>query len=781
MTNERYQEIQNDPDLLKEYSYKFVDIVWNKLWFGVPTQSIHTNVPGELLHQFQKGLILYILEVLTNTRCQSVGAMREEYERLLRIQNNEKGALTEPTVEDTKSETVFGGITGQKVDNLSRVLGSMLTHQSEHNLPRTHFSQGVVNSSKTTASEQQGIALLFNIMLCSTWAVEKEGLALRLGLKKTGDFIKIIERLLCLEELLKCHSGKSSVLITQDNLPPILLYTQVLLTEIKEKTGRVEGEGFNTIKFHLMTHMLEMGIPMYGSPANVSGGPGESQFKNNLKNPGETTQQNDSTFAEQVSIRKYQHHTAERSALRVSRREDHSTQGLFDGKPYLLNPLHEGPLTNSIPDAIDQRHFGSVVRKTDTFLQCLTNKSETNNSGITNGLSGQHYVYFETDRKETRGNFHSTDIAFSGKPKSARFKLFSKHHSGNPGIHILCDRNKNNVGTKGCPGLSSYNEGFRCIRDFLQGIFGSGRYRERIPLYTLLRVKPTKHQDLFTLYRADPCCYIGYKERYDWALFETKQGLRVGQIISFIRMDSEMIDVYNAHKGAIRGNIEKQPGDYALVQLLSKEIPGLIDPSFHNHASRDVMQANSTLCFYGKKQLTARGQPVTRVLPVYKVIRPLVVIPDIHPSFSSSKTGCKIVDLNINESRQHSYIILRPRDLWHEVYIQQALRFHDQLGPGGEESYRKKAEQVSLAEAEKEHTVYVNKEKASLEKRREKLRLKKEAKEALENTNAAAKSKSAATKRKPSDTSKQTPANSRRKQPPACRSQRTTRRTAKST
>jgi hypothetical protein len=673
-------------------------------------------------------------------QCQAVAAMREEYERLVRIQNNEKGALKEMAVEQTKSEAVFGGITGQKVDNLSRALGVLLTHQSEHNLPRTHFSQGVVNSSKTTASEQQGIALLFNIILCSTWAVEEQGLALRIGLEKTGDFIKIIERLLCLEELLKCHSGKSDVLITKQNLPQIVLYAQVLLTEIREKTGRTEGEGFNTVKFHLMTHMLHTGVPMYGSPANISGGPGESQFKNNLKNPGETTQQNDATFAEQVSIRRHQHHTAERSALRVARRENRGTQGLFDAKPYLLNPLHEGALTNleqQVPD-----HFGSVLRTTDTFINAASKKALPNTSRIANALSGKHYVFFESNTKAGNGNKPFTDVAFCGKHKSSRFKLFAKTLPEPDGSHLF-DLNNDKVGTKGCPGLRQYNAGFTCIADFLQGIFGAGGYSKRIPMYTLFRVKPTQFQERCTLYRADPCCYVGFKERYDWALFQTKQGLRAGQIISFIRLDIEMINIYNVHKGALRGNLDKEPGDYAMVQLLSKEIPGLLDPSFHKHAARDVMQANSTLCFYGKKQLTGRGKPLTRLLPVYKILRPLVVFPDLHPSFSSSKTGCKIMDININDSRQHSFTILRPRDLWHQVFIHQALRFHEGLGINGEQGYRKEAEKEAMGKAAREHDIYVAKEKASLEKRRLNSKLKKDVKDAQDKLKADSNPKSA--------------------------------------
>jgi hypothetical protein len=182
------------------------------------------------------------------------------------------------------------------VDNLSRAFGTLMTHQSDRNLPRTHFTQGIVNHSKTTASEQQGIVLLFDLILCSTWTMEDNGLGYRLGTDKTGQFIQILEQLLCLEELLKCHSGKSKDILTPDNLPKVLLYVQVLLGTIKKNAHREVGDGFNVVKFHLVNHTFGIDVLKYGSPANVSGGPGESQFKQNMKNLGTKTQMNDLTF-----------------------------------------------------------------------------------------------------------------------------------------------------------------------------------------------------------------------------------------------------------------------------------------------------------------------------------------------------------------------------------------------------------------------------------------------------------------------------------------------------
>ena len=48
MSKQRVQEIQSDTALSKAFSYKEVNICWDKLNFGVPTEDINTNVPGDV-------------------------------------------------------------------------------------------------------------------------------------------------------------------------------------------------------------------------------------------------------------------------------------------------------------------------------------------------------------------------------------------------------------------------------------------------------------------------------------------------------------------------------------------------------------------------------------------------------------------------------------------------------------------------------------------------------------------------------------------------------------
>ena len=350
-----------------------------------------------------------------------------------------------------------------------------------------------------------------------------------------------------------------------------------------------------------------------------------------------------------------------------------------------------------------------------------------------NGVS--NVVTSSTTKRTSLACKPESDIAYVGKKFSSRYQQFVKHNRADvrsqgrgKNSDRLTDYLDNAIGTKGCPSIREYNAGFKDVANFLEKIFGSTKYSTEIPLYTVYRVKPNRYQDNNVIYRADPCHHVGFKERGDWALFKTKMGLRVGQILVFVRMNQEMIDEYNKSVGVVDdpdlGLLDNDPGDYALVQLLSKEIPGLVDPSFHKHSHANVMQANSTLLFYGKKQIGSNKRPVTRLLPLYKIERPMVVFPDVHPEFSSSASGCKILNMNINEKRKHSFTVLRPRDLWHKVFIAEAIRHHSTL-VGGEEAYIEREMKISYEEADEE-------EKVRMAKNEEKKIARKKAKEKKE-------------------------------------------------
>ena len=70
---------------------------------------------------------------------------------------------------------VFGGRLGREICHISRRLGREGQHQSDRDLPPINFAQGITTRSKTTASEQQGIAFLTVLILCSSSALNLGG------------------------------------------------------------------------------------------------------------------------------------------------------------------------------------------------------------------------------------------------------------------------------------------------------------------------------------------------------------------------------------------------------------------------------------------------------------------------------------------------------------------------------------------------------------------------------------------------------------------------------
>ena len=43
---------------------------------------------------------------------------------------------------------IFGGVKGRRVDLVSHMLGRWLTHQSERDIPRVHFTKGIMSTAK---------------------------------------------------------------------------------------------------------------------------------------------------------------------------------------------------------------------------------------------------------------------------------------------------------------------------------------------------------------------------------------------------------------------------------------------------------------------------------------------------------------------------------------------------------------------------------------------------------------------------------------------------------
>ena len=217
--------------------------------------------------------------------------------------NNNNGQV-EPEVKKKRKTYVFGGVTGKRVDVISKIIGKQLQHQSDRDLPRTLFGKGIINKAKSTASEQQGMLLLFLIILCSRYG--KTNLEKKIGPMRVANIIESIELFISFEEFCKDRRGFS---------PRIIPGFKKLMVDMKQMfryvVDRREGKGMNLVKFHLLDHIPQDCLDM-GSPVNTSGGPGEANQKQN-KAAGKRTQMNQGSFNIQQSIK-----VAESNSIRTA-------------------------------------------------------------------------------------------------------------------------------------------------------------------------------------------------------------------------------------------------------------------------------------------------------------------------------------------------------------------------------------------------------------------------------------------------------------------------------
>ena len=95
--------------------------------------------------------------------------------------------------------------------------------------------------------------------------------------------------------------------IKQADLEAIEHYTSLLIDFAKKACRYSHGMGFCRIKVHLLVKMLSVEIKKYGTPDNVSGMPGESQFKEHFKLPGSTARFTQEFFDQDCYQRKHQH------------------------------------------------------------------------------------------------------------------------------------------------------------------------------------------------------------------------------------------------------------------------------------------------------------------------------------------------------------------------------------------------------------------------------------------------------------------------------------------
>jgi hypothetical protein len=260
---------------LKSYSFHNVTNAFDNVSFGANEFGIHHATPTEVLHSIQKGWYLYALEGF------------------------------------------YQGIGGQSIIDFLETLVTRVSadcaHQSDRNMPRLKFSNGIQSYANLQAHETMGVLLLIVIALhCkigwdnnSTDASTKNSFACsphsNVGVIK--EYRHLFELLLCMEQWLKLPIVRKEAVTPvggHGSDSPAKSALRIAVKKFIDMVDRKDGMGMKLTKTHSLLHVPD-DVLMFGSGKNWDSGPSESNHKENVKRKAKLTSQCKDSLEDQVA------------------------------------------------------------------------------------------------------------------------------------------------------------------------------------------------------------------------------------------------------------------------------------------------------------------------------------------------------------------------------------------------------------------------------------------------------------------------------------------------
>lgn len=315
--------VQRHYDALDSISYRPLRNAFWDLEFADPA-GINGSIPPDTLHVIQKGIHMYLRECFfdmlrldTDYRKVQKAVQRkkeqEQQSRARKRQNRSKDdqsnvpsvVVKKLTEEQMGKYRIFTKKSRPWFEAISRSISKQLKRQSDRDLPRTHFAQGVTQHfAKLSGTEETGVLLIILLTLCSTAGSDMfcspRHDTTNMGTERYSNWIGTIERFLQLEQWAKDvehnrgHSRREVGLV-QD-------YIGALIDRLKSTLQRRSGLGTKLIKVHLLRHLVESHIK-FGRLENCNTASGETRHKHFVKNAGKQTQKRKETFDREVSRR----------------------------------------------------------------------------------------------------------------------------------------------------------------------------------------------------------------------------------------------------------------------------------------------------------------------------------------------------------------------------------------------------------------------------------------------------------------------------------------------
>ena len=292
----KQESIKKGGSILKDLGYYKIKNACHELDYCDPERGIHGATPGEIVHVFQHGIMAYILNAFFRMKANTAEDLNPKKQR-----SQSQLEIYEDTDDDAKTRrNVFSEDVAAEFEERAKKTGKFLRRQSERDLPRTYFSQGILpskmkqkkDSKKLAAHEQSGVLVNCLFMLFNHGFLHRH-LRKKLTDMRMASWVSLLEKMLLFENLLRTE------LISVEELKLMKEYIPMLMDLIKRVVKRRTGAKWNIVKFHLLLHITD-DIERNGVYENVSTGTCESHHKNSAKNPAKNTQRISGVFHEQV-------------------------------------------------------------------------------------------------------------------------------------------------------------------------------------------------------------------------------------------------------------------------------------------------------------------------------------------------------------------------------------------------------------------------------------------------------------------------------------------------
>jgi hypothetical protein len=250
----------NDLKGLNDISQHNIHNAWHKIRFSpVNDQGIHGACPSEMLHALLLGLFKYLRQIFFT----------------------HIGPTTDMALE---------------IDGLASQYGELFCRQSERDLPKCKFGEGILKGGKLMAKEYRGVLLVIAAVLRSTKGREM----LRTKKNFAKDFL-LNDWLLLVETLLEWEAYLCEPRMEVRHVKRLVKKHRFIMHLFLRVARREKGMGMKIMKFHAVVHMA-IDILLFGVPMEHDTGANESHHKPTKVAAG-LTQKKPSSFEFQTAIR----------------------------------------------------------------------------------------------------------------------------------------------------------------------------------------------------------------------------------------------------------------------------------------------------------------------------------------------------------------------------------------------------------------------------------------------------------------------------------------------